>query len=248
MQFITHPNASSTDRRHHLVARADAEPAWHPTARTLPSRGFRREHPSDSSNPLASAYDWGTAPEGLATRRQLRALGLRPAGQGPIILRCRTCGYWLGRTYLYRIDRAKPVRPMTLAQERALDRAMEARTRCPKCRRRYHHCLPLRTLGSCLECHDSTPANPSSYVKRVTPRPGGVTGLEFADLWPDEAPFSGRVAAHRQRAGRSFIFRDQERFQHALTAPHRGALARACTRHRRGTLRAAARPVEGGLG
>ncbi|MFF2469921.1 RRQRL motif-containing zinc-binding protein [Streptomyces mirabilis] len=104
---------------------------------------------------MVSAYDWGTAPEGLATRRQLRALGLRPAGQEPIILRCRPCGYWPGRvctrpTYLYRIDRAKPVRPMTLAQERALDRAMEARTRCPKCRRRYHHCLPLRTLGSCF--------------------------------------------------------------------------------------------------
>ncbi|WP_323187118.1 RRQRL motif-containing zinc-binding protein [Streptomyces sp. NBC_00365] len=144
-------------------------PRGTPRPEPSPSSGFRREHPSDSSNPLVSAYDWGTAPEGLATRRQLRALGLRPAGQEPIVLRCRPCGYWPGRvctrpTYLYRIDRAKPVRPMTLAQERALDRAMEARTRCPKCRRRYHHCLPLRTLGSYLECHDGTPADPTSYV------------------------------------------------------------------------------------
>ncbi|WP_319754782.1 RRQRL motif-containing zinc-binding protein [Streptomyces sp. AK02-04a] len=114
-------------------------------------RRFSPEHRPDPSNPLVSAYDWGTAPEGLATRRQLRALGLRPAGQEPIVLRCRPCGYWPGRvctrpTYLYRIDRAKPVRPMTLAQERALDRAMEARTRCPKCWRRYHHCLKRAIL------------------------------------------------------------------------------------------------------
>ncbi|MFE2672024.1 RRQRL motif-containing zinc-binding protein [Streptomyces mirabilis] len=140
-----------------------------PSASAFPTR-----RPSDPANRLVSAYDWGTAPEGLATRRQLRALGLRPAGQEPIILRCRPCGYWPGRVctrpaYLYRIDRAKPVRPMTLAQERALDRAMEARTRCPKCRRRYHHCLPLRTLGSCLECHDGTPADPATYI---APAPG----------------------------------------------------------------------------
>lgn len=93
------------------------------------------------------------------------------------MLRCRPCGYWPGRvctrpTYLYRIDRAKPVRPMTLAQERALDRAMEARTRCPKCRRQYHHCLPLRTLGSCLECHDGTPADPATYIAPAAPGHG----------------------------------------------------------------------------
>ncbi|WP_331751444.1 RRQRL motif-containing zinc-binding protein [Streptomyces sp. NBC_00715] len=130
---------------------------------------FRREHPSDSSNPLVSQYDWGTAPEGLATRRQLRAMGLRPAGQTPIVLRCRKCRNYPERfctrpTFLYRIDGALPVRPMTLAQERALDRAMEARQRCPKCCRRYHHVIPLRSLGSCLECHDGTPADPTTYI------------------------------------------------------------------------------------
>ncbi|MFE2491754.1 RRQRL motif-containing zinc-binding protein [Streptomyces mirabilis] len=148
---------------------SSAQPECPPRLRLATTSRFASGRPSESANPPVSAYDWGIAPEGLATRRQLRALGLRPAGQEPIILRCRPCGYWPGRvctrpTYLYRIDRAKPVRPMTLAQERALDRAMEARTRCPKCRRRYHHCLPLRTLGSCLECHDGTRADPSSYV------------------------------------------------------------------------------------
>ncbi|PAM99601.1 hypothetical protein CJI59_22140 [Streptomyces sp. Alain-F2R5] len=57
---------------------------------------------------------------------------------------------------------------MTLAREAALDAAMAARTTCPVCRRRYHYVLPLRTLGSCLECWDGTPADPSTYI---APRP-----------------------------------------------------------------------------
>ncbi|MFD5820233.1 RRQRL motif-containing zinc-binding protein [Streptomyces sp. NPDC127038] len=124
--------------------------------------------PSLDGRPLLAEYDWGTAPEGLATRRQLRAQGLRPAGQAPIVLRCRKCRNYervcTRPTFLYRIDRALPVRPMTLAKERALDRAMEARQRCPLCGRRYHACIPLRSLGSCLECHDGTPADPSTYL------------------------------------------------------------------------------------
>ncbi|GEK04493.1 RRQRL motif-containing zinc-binding protein [Streptomyces sp. 1-11] len=122
-------------------------------------------------------YDWGTAPAGkLATRRQLRAARLRPGGHDPVaILRCRACATRPHRTctrpaYLYRVDQAQPIRPMTLAKEAALDAAMAARTTCPLCRRRYHHCLPLRTLGSCLECHDGTPADPASYT--TPPAPG----------------------------------------------------------------------------
>ncbi|MER6342280.1 hypothetical protein GUR47_38325 [Streptomyces tendae] len=116
-------------------------------------------------------YDWGTAPANqLATRRQLRAAGLRPGGHDPVaILRCKACATRPSRSctrpaYLYRIELALPVRPMTLAKEAALDAAMAARTTCPACRRRYHHCLPLRTLGSCLECHDGTPADPTTYT------------------------------------------------------------------------------------
>ncbi|WP_432164150.1 RRQRL motif-containing zinc-binding protein [Streptomyces tendae] len=116
-------------------------------------------------------YDWGTAPANqLATRRQLRAAGLRPGGHDPVaILRCKACATRPGRVctrpaYLYRIELARPVRPMTFAKEAALDAAMAARTTCPACRRRYHHCLPLRTLGSCLECHDGTPADPTTYT------------------------------------------------------------------------------------
>ncbi|MFF8234734.1 RRQRL motif-containing zinc-binding protein [Streptomyces caelestis] len=115
-------------------------------------------------------YDWRTAPEGLATRRQLRSQGLRPGGQEPVaILRCKACATRPHRActrpaYLYRVDLALSVRPMTLAKEAALDKAMAARSTCPLCRRRYHHVLPLRTLGSCLECHDGTPADPATYI------------------------------------------------------------------------------------
>ncbi|MFD7667778.1 RRQRL motif-containing zinc-binding protein [Streptomyces sp. NPDC059788] len=97
----------------------------------------------------------------LATRRQLRALGLRIGGQ-PVA--AQLAGRYGRYTYLYRIDLAQPVRPMTLAKEAALDKAMAARQTCPDCGRRYHHCLPLRTLGRCPECHDGTPADPGTYI------------------------------------------------------------------------------------
>ncbi|MEU1106574.1 RRQRL motif-containing zinc-binding protein [Streptomyces tibetensis] len=93
-------------------------------------------------------FPWRRAPQGLATRRQLRAMRLRPGGQEPVAR--ITCRRGQRFAYLYRVDLAKPIRPMTLAKELALDKAMAARQTCPKCRRRYHACLPLKTLGSCL--------------------------------------------------------------------------------------------------
>ncbi|MEU9418414.1 RRQRL motif-containing zinc-binding protein [Streptomyces sp. NPDC048272] len=116
--------------------------------------------PADGSLPV---HRWRQAGSGLATRRQLRAMGLRPGGQEPVArIECRRGKRF---AWLYRIDRALPKLPMTLAKEAALDKAMEARQRCPgPCGRRYFHCLPLRTLGSCLECYDGTPAAPGSYM------------------------------------------------------------------------------------
>ncbi|PWS44682.1 hypothetical protein DLE01_41350 [Streptomyces sp. FT05W] len=100
-------------------------------------------------------YRWCLAPDGYATRRQLRALGLRPGGQdvaaqlerprrrrGPLV------------AYLYRIDRAKPVRPMTPARMAALAAAMRARRTCPNCRTDVGYCIP-RSLGMCVPCADS---------------------------------------------------------------------------------------------
>ncbi|MCX5055081.1 RRQRL motif-containing zinc-binding protein [Streptomyces sp. NBC_00474] len=120
-------------------------------------------------------YDRGACPGHLVTRRQLRDRDVSPGGHGPVaILRCARCRYrpaWScpsthrGRAFLYDIYLARPKRVPTLAQEAALDKAMAARQTCPgPCGRRYFHCLPLKTLGTCLECHDGTPADPSTYI------------------------------------------------------------------------------------
>ncbi|MGY4960285.1 RRQRL motif-containing zinc-binding protein [Streptomyces sp. 900105245] len=97
-------------------------------------------------------YRWRLAPDGLATRRQLRALGLRPGGQdvaaqverprrrrGPLV------------AYLYVIDLATPVRPMTPAKWASLARANAARRRCPECRRDAGYVIPA-SLGMCTAC------------------------------------------------------------------------------------------------
>ncbi|UUN27791.1 RRQRL motif-containing zinc-binding protein [Streptomyces sp. FIT100] len=104
-------------------------------------------------------YPWRYAPDGLATRRQLRARGLRPGGQ-PIAaqlmrLSCRRKN-GVSVAYLYRIDRAKPVRPMTSRKWGALALAMLARRTCPKCRVVYGYCLPT-SLGMCLLCASPNP-------------------------------------------------------------------------------------------
>ncbi|WP_405778334.1 RRQRL motif-containing zinc-binding protein [Streptomyces sp. NBC_00859] len=100
-------------------------------------------------------YRWGLAPDGYATYRQLRALGLRPGGQdvaaqlerprrrrGPLV------------AYLYRIDRAKAVRPMTPARWAALAKANAARRICPACRRDAGYTIPT-SLGVCVACADA---------------------------------------------------------------------------------------------
>ncbi|MBQ0855730.1 hypothetical protein J8N05_47100 (plasmid) [Streptomyces sp. BH-SS-21] len=124
------------------------------------------------SSAALEEFDRGACPGHLATRRQLRAREVSPGGHGPVaVLRCARCRYtpqWScshpGRAWLYDLRLTRPKRIPTLAQEWALDRAMAARSTCPRCKRRYVYCLPLRTLGSCLECHDGTPADPTSYT------------------------------------------------------------------------------------
>ncbi|MEU6405549.1 RRQRL motif-containing zinc-binding protein [Streptomyces sp. NPDC046985] len=97
-------------------------------------------------------YRWHLAPDGFATRRQLRAAGLRPGGQdvaaqlerprrrrGPLV------------AYLYRVDLAKPVRPMTPARRAALAAANRARRVCPQCRTDAGYVIPA-SLGMCVPC------------------------------------------------------------------------------------------------
>ncbi|MBC9726205.1 RRQRL motif-containing zinc-binding protein [Streptomyces sp. TRM68367] len=97
-------------------------------------------------------FRWRLAPDGYATRRQLRARGLRPGGQfvaaqlerprrrrGPLV------------AYLYRVDLAKPVRPMTPARWAALAKANAARRLCPVCGTDAGYVIPA-SLGTCVPC------------------------------------------------------------------------------------------------
>ncbi|WP_269854263.1 RRQRL motif-containing zinc-binding protein [Streptomyces sp. RPT161] len=99
-------------------------------------------------------FRWRLAPDGYATRRQLRVRDLRPGGQdvaaelqrprrgrGPLV------------AYLYRIDQAKPVRPMTDAKWAALAKANAARRTCPRCRRDAGYVIPT-SIGMCVSCAD----------------------------------------------------------------------------------------------
>ncbi|WP_328620981.1 RRQRL motif-containing zinc-binding protein [Streptomyces sp. NBC_00354] len=97
-------------------------------------------------------FPWRLAPEGLATRRQLRALGLRPGGQDIAgqILRPRYRRDPL-TAFLYRVDQAKPVRPMTPAKAAALAKANTARRTCPACRTDAGYVIPA-SLGMCVPC------------------------------------------------------------------------------------------------
>ncbi|MDT0570555.1 RRQRL motif-containing zinc-binding protein [Streptomyces sp. DSM 3412] len=97
-------------------------------------------------------YPWRYAPDDLATRRQLRIRGLRPGGQdiAAQILRPRRRREPL-TAYLYRVDLARPVRPMTPARWAALAKANAARRRCPECGRDAGYVIPP-TLGACVTC------------------------------------------------------------------------------------------------
>lgn len=116
-------------------------------------------------------YPWQFAPDGYATRRQLRERGLRPGGQpvaAQVMRQHRGRKAAVQVAYLYREDLAKPVRPMTSRKWGALALAMLARRTCPKCRVIYSYCLPT-SLGMCILC--AHPDNPRS-ANCAAPRRG----------------------------------------------------------------------------
>ena len=94
-------------------------------------------------------YRW--APTGLATRRQLRARGLRPGGQ-PITAQI----IWKHKgkrrvAYLYRTDLAKAKRTATAAQLAAIQSALRARRTCRTCGHEHDYYIP-RSRGECNDC------------------------------------------------------------------------------------------------
>jgi hypothetical protein len=103
---------------------------------------------------------WRWAPAGLATRRQLAAMRLRPGGQEPYgRIVCRRGRRW---AWLYRLDLAQPKRQPTPAVRAALAKAMAARRWCESCSRDVGYCVPRVTLGSCVDCWLATqPGQPA---------------------------------------------------------------------------------------
>ncbi|WP_407552733.1 RRQRL motif-containing zinc-binding protein [Streptomyces sp. Pv4-95] len=99
-------------------------------------------------------YPYRLAPDGLASRRQLRAKGLRPGGQeiaAQILWRSRRPRPGVRAAYLYRIELALPVRPMTPAKWQAVAAALAARRMCPDCGLDRGYTIPT-SLGVCVPC------------------------------------------------------------------------------------------------
>ena len=107
-------------------------------------------------------YPWRMAPDGYATRRQLRTRGLRPGGQ-PVAAQVMVTNRKANTprvAYLYRLDLALPVRPMTSRKWGALALAMLARRTCPRCQVIYSYCLSTRhgICGLCIAAEEQRAA------------------------------------------------------------------------------------------
>ncbi|MDP9798302.1 hypothetical protein J2S43_006814 [Catenuloplanes nepalensis] len=94
---------------------------------------------------------WRGAPDGYATRRQLRNRGLCPGGQ-PVAAQVLWAGVGgIRAAYLYRLDLARPKRTASPAVLAALASAMRARKTCPTCRAVRPYVIS-RSLGECVPC------------------------------------------------------------------------------------------------
>jgi hypothetical protein len=105
----------------------------------------------DGSRYGMPTYPYRWAPEGLLTRRQLRARGLRPGGQR---IAAQIIWKYKGRrrvAYLYRADLAKPRRQPSPAQLLAIQAALRARRTCPTCGHEQDYYIPL-SRGECNTC------------------------------------------------------------------------------------------------
>ncbi|WP_345943094.1 RRQRL motif-containing zinc-binding protein [Streptomyces sp. SID2119] len=153
---------------------AAAEPASPPAVRDV-------DIYADPTGALP-VYRWRQAPKGLATRRQLRERRLRPGGQDPVaVIECRG---GKRKAWLYEIKKAKPIRPMTFAKELALDKAMAKRQTCPKCSRRYYHCLLYAPSGPAWSATTAPRPRPAATCARPAstspPRPEPLPRLPVA--------------------------------------------------------------------
>lgn len=100
-------------------------------------------------------YPWRCAPEGLATRRQLTAAGLRPGGAAPVAqLMWPRRGDEVGVAFLYDVAVAVPKRPATEGNRRAVAAMLAARSTCRTCHTVYDYCLPAGLV--CWGCDQTS--------------------------------------------------------------------------------------------
>lgn len=118
---------------------------------------------TDGSRYGLPTYPWGTAwvlDDDLATRKQLAAMGLRPADSYPVaqlMWPSRKGKNGVRTATLYRISQARPKEEFTPARQRGLVAAMRARRTCPTCHQVFIYVIPT-SLGQCPACHEgSTP-------------------------------------------------------------------------------------------
>ena len=120
----------------------------------MSSRAWGQFYDPDGERFGIPTYPYHYAPDGLMTRRQLRAEGLRPGGQD-----IKAQILWRHRqqqrvAYLYDITAAKPKRDATPAQQLAIEKALAARRTCPTCGEEKDFCIP-RSLGECWQCAET---------------------------------------------------------------------------------------------
>lgn len=103
-------------------------------------------------------YHWNNAPEGLATRRQLAAKGLRKGGQQIAAQMIRPRKRRPAEplvAYLYRIDQAKPQFTKTPAKLAAVWTAARSRYKCDgPCHRQWPELDYIPRFGLCNDCRD----------------------------------------------------------------------------------------------
>jgi len=112
-------------------------------------------------DPTGSRYGFPTfpyryAPDGLATRRQLRAQGLRPNGNDPVAQILWRHRKQIRTAHLYRRDLAAPKRAATPAQLAVIAKMLLARRTCRHCGQLRDYYIP-RSTGACLTCEPGGP-------------------------------------------------------------------------------------------
>lgn len=120
------------------------------------SRFRAKFHDPDGRRYGFPTYGWRCAPQGLATRRQLSRLGLRPAGAEPVaqLMWSRGRGR-VGVAYLYEVAKAAPKRPMDAGRWRTHQAMMRARRTCRSCSTVFDFDLSRKFGRVCLGCLES---------------------------------------------------------------------------------------------